>query len=129
MRKLFCIFTFVLASYVATAQTNKFDQRLLSKFTETELQEMQTKNPDALAYWNYYAGNAFQIMDLPAEKAVAHEIKGTIKIANQNSINIFELQLAPLLKDYQYYKIEGTGKLLVILSEEQIKARFTKTSK
>lgn len=129
MRKRFFIFILVFASYYAIAQTSNFDQRLLSKFTEKELQEMQSKNPATLSYWNYYAANAFQIMDLPAEKAVAHEIKGTIKLASLNSVNIFDLHLTPLTKDYQYYKIEGTDKLLVILSEEQIKARHTKISK
>lgn len=129
MRKTVCAFTFVLASYIAIGQTTNFDKRLLSKFTEKELLDMQSKNPETLAYWNHYASNAFQVMDLPAQKAVAHEIRGTVKIADMNSINIFELTLTPAPKDYQYYKIEGGNKMLVILSEEQIKAHYSKTSK
>lgn len=129
MRKIFCVFTFVLASYIAIAQTTNFDKRLLSKFSEKELLDIQNKSPETLAYWNYYTSNAFQLMDLPAEKKLAHEIKGTVKVADMNSVNVFDLNLIPAPKDYQYYKIEGTDKMLVILSEEQIKARYSKTSK
>ena len=87
---------------------------------------MQTKTPDTYAYWNFYVANAYQIMDLPNEKSNAHEIKGIAKIQDMNLINIFDLKYIPLVKDYQYYRIEGTNKLIVILSEEQIKAHYLK---
>jgi hypothetical protein len=38
------------------------------------------------------------------------------------------LNLIPEAKNYQYYKIEGTGKMLVILSEEMIRANFEKNN-
>lgn len=128
MKKLLFAITFVLTTYLSEAQTNTFDKRLLSKFSENELQEMKRTSPETFNYWNYYAGNAFQVMDLVTEKSAAHEIKGTLQIANSNAINIFDLKLVPSLKDYQYYQIEGTKKLLVILSEEQIKEKFAKSS-
>lgn len=123
------LISFLLFACFANAQSDSFDQRLLSKFSKTELIEMQTVNPIAYAYWNFYVGNAFQIMDLPKEKANSHEIKGTVKIKDVNTINIFDLHYNPLTKDYQYYRIEGTDKLLVILSEEQIKENFVKSTK
>lgn len=129
MKKLLCMIAFIIAIDSINAQTSTFDKRLLSKFSEKELHDMQAQNPETLNYWNYYASNAFQVMELPAQKAAAHEIKGTMKVSNLNSINIFDLHLTPQPKDYQYYKIEGTDKLLVILSEEQIKTRFKTTSK
>lgn len=123
------LISFVLFACLANAQSDSFDQRLLSKFSKTELIEMQTGNPIAYAYWNFYVANAFQIMDLPNEKANSHEIKGTVKIKDVSTINIFDLHYLPLTKDYQYYRIEGAGKLLVILSEEQIKENFVKSTK
>ncbi len=125
---LFLIY-FVLCAVFATAQSNRFDERLLSKFPKEELNKMQTENPIAYTYWNFYVGNAFQIMDLPNEKTNTREIKGIVKIADVNAINIFDLHYTPLAKDYQYYQIEGTDKLLVILSEEQIKENFLKLTK
>ena len=129
MKRLLFAITFVLLIYSAGAQNATYDKRLLSKFSEKELQEMERKSPETFNYWNYYSANAFQVMDLAAEKSVAHEIKGTLQISNINAINIFDLKLTPAAKDYQYYKIEGTQKLLVILSEEQIKVKFAKSPK
>lgn len=129
MKKFLFAVSFVLVIYTTKAQTNSSDQRLLSKFSEKELQEMELTSPETFKYWNYYAANAFQVMDLADEKSVAHEIKGTLQIPNINAINIFNLNLTAAAKDYQYYKIEGTKKLLVILSEEQIRAKFAKSSK
>jgi len=129
MKNSLFLITFVLFAGVASAQSNSFDERLLSKFSKNELNEMQTVNPVAYAYWSFYAGNSYQVMDLPDEKTKSHEIKGTVKIKDVNTINIFDLHYTPLTKDYQYYRIEGTNKLLVILSEEIIKENFVKSTK
>ncbi len=129
MRNLLFAAAFVLLVHNISAQAKNYDLRLLSKFSEKELKEMQYQNPETLSYWNFYVANAFQVVDLPNEKSNAHEIKGNVQIQNINLINIFDLHYLPLAKDYQYYRIEGTNKLLVILSEEQIKEKFEKTSK
>ena len=131
MKNCFFIATLFLLSitYTVNSQTNNYDTRLLSKFSDKELSEMKVNAPATLNYWNFYVANAYQIMDLAAEKALSHEIKGTLKIVDLNNINVFELNKLPLAKDYQYYKIENTNKLLVIISEEQIKAKFNKSSK
>lgn len=131
MKNVFFIASIFLLSltFNLKSQTNNYDTRLLSKFSDKELVEMKTNSPETFNYWNFYVANAYQIMDLVAEKAGAHEIKGTLKIVDTKNINVFELNKLPLAKDYQYYKIENTNKLLVIISEEQIKAKFNKSSK
>ena len=116
-------------SLVGLSQNGTIDARLKSNFTDKELAEMQVKNPANLEYLNFYVANAYEITPLPSGKGNAHEIKGTIKIADLNAVNIYELKLFPLQKDYQYYKIEGTDKLLVIISEEQLKAKYTQIKK
>jgi len=129
MKKCLLLLTFVLFACSVNAQTKGFDPRLLSKFTKDELVEMEVKNPLAYAYWNFYVANAFQVMDLPIDKIDSHEIKGVVKIPNMNNINIFDLHYIPLEKDYQYCRIEGSNKLLVIISEEQIKEKFVASTK
>lgn len=129
MKKCLLLLTFVLFACSVNAQTKGFDPRLLSKFTKDELLEMEVKNPLAYAYWNFYVANAFQVMDLPIDKIDSHEIKGVVKIPNMNNINIFDLHYIPLEKDYQYCRIEGSNKLLVIISEEQIKEKFVASTK
>ncbi len=120
---------FVLFVCSANAQSKSFDPRLLSKFTKDELVEMEVKNPIAYAYWNFYVANAYQVMDIPIDKIDTHEIKGVVKISNMDNINIFDLHYIPLEKDYQYCRIEGSKKLLVIISEEQIKEKFVASTK
>jgi hypothetical protein len=60
-------------------------------------------------------------MDLPEEKANAHEIRGTVTIKDMKKVNLFELGFMPEPKNYQYYKINNTKKMLVVLSEEMIR--------
>ncbi len=129
VKTLVLLFFSIFFVSVSVAQNSSYDNRLLSKFSKNELTEMQTKNPDTFAYWNFYVSNSYQVVELPNEKSNAHEIKGTVKLKDINAINIFDLKYTPLAKDYQYYRIEGTTKLLVILSEEQIKASLKNTGK
>lgn len=129
MKKCLLLLTFVLFACSVNAQSKSFDQRLLSKYTKEELVEMEVKNPLAYAYWNFYVANAYQVMDMPIDKIDTHEIKGVVKIPNMNNINIFDLHYIPLEKDYQYCRIEGSNKLLVIISEEQIKEKFVASTK
>lgn len=128
MKKLLTLSIF-LSSYIFGYGQLSYDARLKSKFSEKELVEMQTKNAKNLEYLNFYVANAYQINQMPSGKSNAHEIKGTIKVKDINNINIYELNLNPLPKDYQYYKIEGSDKLLVILSEDQIKEKFNQLKK
>ncbi|MCE9538788.1 MAG: hypothetical protein K8R85_06175 [Bacteroidetes bacterium] len=120
---------FIVFAFSLNAQSKSFDPRLLSKFTKEELVEMEVKTPIAYAYWNFYVANAYQVMDLPIDKIDTHEIKGIVKIPNMNTINIFDLHYVPLEKDYQYCRIEGSNRLLVIISEEQIKEKFVASTK
>ena len=128
MKHSLLVVTFILFACSISAQKSSYDQRLLSKFTQVELEEMPAKNSIAYAYWNFYVANAYQIIDLPAEKEDSHEIKGRLQIKDLNNINIFDLQHLPLVKDFQYYTIEGSKKLLVIISEELIKEKFVKST-
>lgn len=123
------LLTFILFAGYANAQNNSFDQRLLSKFSKRELDQMHIDNPVAYAYWNFYVANAYQIIDFSKKKTNAHETKGVVKIKDISKINIFELNCIPLEKDYQYFKIEGSKKTLVILPEDLIKDNFVKSTK
>lgn len=115
----------VLTSTMSFAQTTgKTDARLYSKYSKEEIKKMQKDQPEEFNYLNYYVANCYKIMELPAEKGNAHEIKGTITLKSLDNVNIYDLKLETKEKDYQYYKIEGTTKMLVILSNDQIKASY-----
>ena len=129
MKNRLFLMTFILFAGFVNAQNNSFYQRLLSKFSKNELNEMQINNPLAFAYWNFYVATAYQVLDLSKENSNKHETKGAVKIKDFNTINIFDLNCIPLEKDYQYFSIEGSKKFLVILPEELIKENFVKSTK
>jgi len=124
MKKITSVILLFLFVNLLSAQTGSFDKRLLSKFSEKELQELKTNNPDSYAYWNFLVANSYSVMDLPAAKANDKEIKGSVKIADLNNVNILDLKLFPVNNQNQYYRIEGTSKMLMILSDEQVRAKY-----
>ena len=115
------LFSFVT---LLSAQTGSYDKRLLSKFSDKELRELKTNNPDSYAYWNYMVANSYSVMELPAAKANDKEIRGSVKIADLNNVDILALKLFPATNQNQYYRIEGTSKMLMILSDEQVRANY-----
>lgn len=128
MKHLF-ILLFFISSVSYAGQNETADKRLYSKYSKEELKKIEKETPDEFNYLNFYVANCYLIMELPAEKSNAHEIKGTIQLKSVDLVNIYELNLTTKEKDYQYYKIEGTTKMLVILSNEQIKASYKKLKK
>jgi len=124
MKKIAVIIFLSLFVNMLNAQTGSYDKRLLSKFSDKELQELQVNNPDSYAYWNFVVANAYAVMELPAAKSNDKELKGTVKIADINNVNILDLKLFPVSNQNQYYRIEGTSKMLMILSDEQVKSKF-----
>lgn len=124
MKKLVTLLFIVFASNLLFSQTGNYDTRLLSKFSDKELQELKKNNADSYNYWNFMVANAYSVMDLPSGKSNDKEIKGSVKITDMAKVNILELRLMPISNQYQYYKIEGTTKMLMILPEEQVKSKY-----
>ena len=121
MRKNLPVLIFLAFLTFSFVGKKAWDDRLLSKYSEQELMEMEKNNPEQLNYLNKVARYGWNIMDLPEEKANAHEIRGTVTIKDMKKVNLFELGFMPEPKNYQYYKINNTKKMLVVLSEEMIR--------
>ncbi|MBX7094227.1 MAG: hypothetical protein K1X56_05860 [Flavobacteriales bacterium] len=119
-KMIMSLFLAVFLTAGLSAQSSDWDVRLLSKYSKEELTEMKSNTPEKLAYLNKVAKSGWVIMDLPAEKSNAHEIRGSVAISDLKNVNLFALGLSPEKKNYQYYRINGTNKMLVVLSEEII---------
>ncbi len=121
MKKLLFVTAFSLAvGGAVTAQNTTPDARLLKKYTQEQLTQIQKNNPEEIAYLNYCADHAYYLAPMPSEKGGAKELKGTLTIADVNNINFFELGLNIVEDDYQYYRINGSDKMLVVRSKEHI---------
>jgi hypothetical protein len=107
-------------------QNIEADKRLEAKYSKAELVELTSNNQIKLGFLNYCIDNAFTIMPLPEEKRAASEIRGTIQINDLEEINFFDLGLELEEVNWQYYIIEGTQKMIVIFSKEEIENKMKK---
>lgn len=122
---LICSMTF-LSVGLFYGQNVEADKRLEAKFSKAELVELTHTNQSELEFLNYCIENAYTIMPLPNEKLGASEIRGTIEINNLNNINFFDLGLELEEVNWQYYVIEGTQKMIVIFSKEEVENKMKK---
>lgn len=126
IKKLFiCSMTF-LSVGLFYGQNIEADERLGAKFSKAKLIELTHTNPTELAFLNFCVENAYTIMPLPEEKSTASEIRSTIQINNLDEINFFELGIELEEVNWQYYIIEGTKKMLVVFSKEEIENKMKK---
>lgn len=102
---------FVLFAGQGIAQNNEYDSRLLVGFSESEIKNMDATE---LAFNTYCIENAFEIMPFPTEKEGDAAINGARKIADLNNINFYDLKVELKADEYQYFKILGTDKMLMI---------------
>lgn len=102
------------------------DVRLEAKYSKAELQTLKGNNQAELAYLNYCIDNAYTIMPFPEEKAAASELKGVVQLTSLENINFFDLGLEIENENWQYYRIDGETKLLVIYSKEEILRKMKK---
>ncbi|HAA00728.1 MAG TPA: hypothetical protein DEP18_08930 [Flavobacteriales bacterium] len=126
MRTIALFILFLFAGILAQAQKSDWDQRLESAYTVKELTEMKKSDPSKLAFLNAVATKGWVIMDLPSEKGSATEIRGSITVPDQKNVNLFALNLFPEKTNWQYYRISGTDKMLVVYSEDHIRSQMNK---
>ena len=118
---LFLAAALVLTMSSVSAQ-DKVDNRLLSKFSKKELKSLDA---EALNYWTFYLENSFEIADLPKGKgddAVEQTI--ALKSMDKKELNVFDLGLEPHEFARDYFRIEGTDKMIIVLPHTEIDKNF-----
>lgn len=91
--------------------SQELDTRLLEKYSETELTEMQSNSPQEFTLLNYALDNAIYYADYPEEKG------GTFQSIAEPEAGATFLSLGLKIKDQnQYFRIESSRKLLVVKS-------------
>jgi len=114
-----------LGTSVSLSQTSKPDARLSVKYSKEELNDLKNDSPEEIRYLNFCIENAFYLAPVPTEKGKDASIRGTVKVADLNNINFFELGLDIVQDNYQYYRIEGSDQLLVVRSKDHIIQKMT----
>jgi len=114
---------FLLLGSYAFAQQSNIDQRLLKRFTASELSKMQTSEPARLAYWTYYLDHSFQIMDIPTEKASGLTDLPVLAMSSAN-FNAFSIQLDTYQKDGATLRFQGEQRMLLVKPMKQLTEEF-----
>lgn len=113
MKKIFTLLVLVLG-FSSIAECQDFDQRLLGKYTKKEIVKMQESNPNEYQFLVNALDKGLFISEIPAEKAKDVVFDGTLKIDPKGTHTFISLK-KDILERYQYYKIEGTNMMVVIL--------------
>ena len=124
--KALLIISCLLTSNIIISQTNQFDQRLLEKYSQNELVEMQQNNPDRFNSIVYSLDHGFYFVDVPSSKNINDRISGEVTITDINNFNFLMLGINFLENDYQYYKVKNLDKLLVVKSSAHINEEIKK---
>ena len=112
MKTTFILLLSILISSVSFSQN--FDKRLEKTYTTSQLKTMQKENPAQFNMLNYALDNALYVIDMPKEKM--SEIQKTITYDSKKKTTFLELGLT-IQKENQYFKINGSEKVLVVKSE------------
>ncbi len=94
------------------AQT--YDTRLEPYYSKAEIQKMIQEDVSTYKFLVKCLNKAIFISEIPAEKANNIQFNGSLAIDPSETHTFLSLGLT-ITDEYQYYKIEGTNKMLVVL--------------
>lgn len=101
------------------------DQRLYDVFDAKTLEQMQEKTPSMLAYYNFFLDNAYEIQPLSITKTSDYIDVTIDDLSHLNILKVINEQ--SLKRDYNnqtIYKIAGTNKMLILVSEKELVEQF-----
>ncbi len=122
MKSVFLIL--FLGVSVAVFSQQNFDKRLLTKFSEEQILELQHKNPNIVGYMEYYLNHGYSIVS--KSNLTGQLNKGTVKLKSLKpaKINLFALSVSLPLNADVYYGIEGEDEVLVLHSRKTMLSDF-----
>lgn len=107
------LLTILGISLISTLGLNaqELDSRLLERYSEAEIYEMQQKDPESYSITVYALDHAIYYLDVPVDKEVNFS---TIRVA-EGDLNFVDLGL-DIKEQNQYFLVEGKSKILVVKS-------------
>jgi hypothetical protein len=121
---LICCFLPFFAA--AQAQNNLPDARLSTLFEADYLQRLQTLQPVQLQRLNYYLDHSYEVQTIAVDKEATDLPEVSITDLATFNIIAFERErgLYRSPNSIQVFRIKGTNKLLILLSESEFVKRF-----
>lgn len=132
---VFTTFVLFICLFSQSQNSNFIDSRLFEVYPSEFLSELQTNNPQALEYMNWYLDNSFTIIELPEYKLEGLPFLMYYDIDNKNvsdtvtelptpSINIYKFHFERKNDLTTTYRIGDTGLAIVFFSEKELINKF-----
>ncbi|UTW65150.1 hypothetical protein KFE94_10720 [bacterium SCSIO 12643] len=136
--KEYYILLFALcSSFIVFAQSNGIDKRIVDMYGPTMVAQMETEQPQTLAYLNYYIQYGYKIItDLPQEKVSNFpdisslkfkQSQKTVTIEDIENLNILMLDIIREHDQFLTYRIGDTGKVIVFIAPDQVLSGYLLT--
>ncbi len=94
-------------------EAQEIDSRLLVKYKKSEIKKMMTENPTEYQFQLNALDRGMFISEIPAEKGKDIVFDGEIKLNLEKEHTYLSLG-KEIIDRYQYFKIKGTNKMVVI---------------
>ncbi len=132
-KKSIFLITFILG-FTLFSYSQEINQKLLVKFSTTELQEMKLNNPDNYNFMDYFVSDALYFVDMPPKDIEYKELirinpqdgkmssNQAITEADLENFNPLEYNVEYDLTKTTYYLAGNTGKLLVVHAYNDLKS-------
>lgn len=120
----------LMCSTAALAQkSTNVDEKLSAKFSKEEVNEMKKSDVSTYNFHVKVISNGWYLTDFPKQKA--QQSKGrytdiTLSQAELNDFNIYKHDIELLENDYQYFRVNGGEKMLVIRSVDHVNQLINK---
>lgn len=121
MKKLLLFASFSLISLGGMSQERSYSKALVDHF---ETSELDAKSDQEIAFLEYTAQNAYVISDFPTEKADNTNRYSSLDLDLDGLNDFYDLNIEMKENDFQYFRISGTDKMLVIKSKSILKREF-----
>lgn len=123
MRIIF-LFLFLVSSLAISAQSD-YDPRLLAKFSEERIVQLQREQPSVIDYWTYYLDHAYTIVNSD-KTGKSFSSDETIEIKDLENFNILELDIHMDRKQSKTFKIKGTNSYLLLHSNQTFSELYSR---
>lgn len=104
----------------------KADPRLMVKFSQDQLKNLEASSPQVIAYWNFYLDHSYTIEQAPAGKDLS--TLPVLAIEYQPDFNILSTNLTMLRSSPQHFRLAGSDQLLILLSNDAFVKKFNATN-
>jgi len=104
-------FCFLFVAFISFSQ-EKHDARLLERYTNEELTQIQNNNPEEYEIIVHALKVGISIGGIPAEKDI--NFNGELDLDPTQDHTYISLGLVLLENQYQYYKFKGTDMMVVV---------------